>query len=108
MSRQKDVHVPSVQDFPQTVARSLLFVVIDLHPLSWSLLGGPPPPAIPNEYENPAINKAPTTSLPITDFIDILTVFLNAHMASRWGNDVVVYGASAGRSYVMNWHGVYD
>jgi hypothetical protein len=93
---------PTGSRLPSSIPPSLLFLIIDLHPLSWSLLAQPPAPAIDDNIA--LVNKAPATSLPIQDFLNALTVFLNAHLASAWGNDVVVYGASAGKSLVGKAH----
>jgi hypothetical protein len=82
-------------DFPTTVPISTLFLILDIHPLSWSLLATQPPAL---EHPTPLINKAPTTALSLSEFVTSLMVFLNAHVASRWGNEVVVYAATAGRA----------
>ena len=91
---------PSTSKIPTSIPPSLLFLILDLHPLSWSLLAQPPAPPIGDHIA--LVNKAPGTSLSINDFLNALTVFLNAHLASAWGNDVVVYGATAGKSSVVN------
>ncbi|ORY26813.1 TFIIH subunit Tfb4/p34 [Naematelia encephala] len=83
--------------YPETTPASLLLVILDLHPLSWSILASAAPPPLPAD----ATHKAPNTSLSLTEFINILVVFLNAHLAVRWGNQVVVYGASAGTSKLL-------
>jgi transcription initiation factor TFIIH subunit 3 len=60
---------------------SVLLVILDLHPLSW------------------AISADPTTTddpLPIDRALNELLVFLNAHLACKWGNELVVYVAMAG------------
>ena len=86
--------------FPETVHPSLLLLVLDLHPLSWSLLSSlsaaPPDPTTPA-----FLAKVPVSPLALTEFITNIIVFLNAHLASRWGNKVVVYGASAGKSRLL-------
>lgn len=81
--------------WPKTSPPSLLIAVVDLHPLSWSLLSSLSPGAAPETGEK---DKAPVSPITITEFATILMVFLNAHLASRWGNEVVVYGASAGKA----------
>ena len=84
---------------PPTTPPSTLFLVLDIHPLSWSILSGPPPP---NDLEpGTTLAKAQPTSLHLSEFLDVLMVFLNAHLASRWGNEVVVFAATAGRAYVL-------
>jgi len=88
---------PHSRPWPATSPPSLLIAIIDLHPLSWSLLGslsGPPMPSTPDGEKE----KAPIGPITLTDFATILMVFLNAHLASRWGNEVVVYGAMPGKA----------
>ncbi|KAK8850730.1 hypothetical protein IAR55_004650 [Kwoniella newhampshirensis] len=85
--------------YPTTTPPSVLLVILDIHPLSWSLLAAPPPaPPFP---QNHAIDLAGASPMTLPDFVTILMVFLNAHLASRWGNEVVVYGASAGRAKLL-------
>ncbi|KAK1923302.1 TFIIH subunit Tfb4/p34 [Papiliotrema laurentii] len=84
---------------PPAIPPSTLFLILDIHPLSWSLLASDPPP---NDMEpGTTLAKAPPTALSISHFLDILLVFLNAHLASRWGNEVVVFAATAGRSSLL-------
>ncbi|WRT70912.1 uncharacterized protein IL334_007911 [Kwoniella shivajii] len=85
--------------YPKTTPPSVLLVILDIHPLSWSLLSSPPP--LPPFTEHPGIDKAQATPMSLPDFVTILMVFLNAHLASRWGNEVVIYGASAGRAKLL-------
>ncbi|WWC92533.1 uncharacterized protein L201_007492 [Kwoniella dendrophila CBS 6074] len=91
--------VTDYKSYPKTTPPSVLLVILDIHPLSWSLLSSPPP-AIPYP-EHPAIDKAQATPMTLPDFVTLLMVFLNAHLASRWGNEVVIYGASAGRAKLL-------
>ncbi|KAL1412483.1 RNA polymerase II transcription factor B subunit 4 [Vanrija albida] len=84
--------------WPQTSPPSLLIAVVDLHPLSWSLLSSLSPSPGPETGEK---DKAPVSPITVTEFATILMVFLNAHLASRWGNEVVVYGASAGKAVLL-------
>lgn len=74
------IDVPDEEGLPTTLSPSLLLLVLDIHPLSWSILA---------EGESP---------LPVDQFVNTLMVFLNAHLCARWGNDIVIYGASAERS----------
>ncbi|WVW80661.1 hypothetical protein I302_102647 [Kwoniella bestiolae CBS 10118] len=90
---------PDLSSYPKTTPPSVLLVIIDIHPLSWSLLASPPP--LPSVPDQPAIDKAHASPMTLPDFVTILMVFLNAHLASRWGNEVVVYGASAGRAKLL-------
>lgn len=83
---------------PPSSSPSLLFLILDIHPLSWSLLADPP--NLPEERAHHMTHVAPAR-LPIEDFLNVLMVFLNAHLASTWGNEVVVYAATAGRSCVF-------
>ncbi|EKC98819.1 hypothetical protein A1Q2_06922 [Trichosporon asahii var. asahii CBS 8904] len=46
--------------------------------------------------------KAPVSPITLEDFAAVLMVFLNAHLASRWGNEVVVYGALPGSAIDIN------
>jgi transcription initiation factor TFIIH subunit 3 len=59
---------------------SILLVILDLHPLSW---------AISAEPESP-------DPLSIDRALNELLVFLNAHLASKWGNELMVYAAMQG------------
>ncbi|WWC64990.1 uncharacterized protein I303_107604 [Kwoniella dejecticola CBS 10117] len=87
------------KSYPKTTPPSILLVIIDIHPLSWSLLASPPPLApLP---DHPGIDRAQASPMTLPDFVTVLMVFLNAHLASRWGNEVVVYGASAGRAKLL-------
>lgn len=74
---------------------SLLFLILDIHPLSWHLLAQPP---TQSSVDHTSSRTPPLTSLDLSDFLNILMVFLNAHLAARWGNEVVVYAATAGKS----------
>ncbi|RXK37019.1 hypothetical protein M231_05726 [Tremella mesenterica] len=80
---------------------SLLILIVDLHPLSWSLLSIPPSPQPSDPTLSPIIAKSLPSSLTLEEFITQLLVFLNAHLASQWGNRVVVYGVSAGKSRLL-------
>lgn len=96
---------PDPSTYPSVTPPSLLLVILDLHPLSWSLLATPPaePPGVPETTPSGQarlIGRALPTALAASEFITMLLVFLNAHLASRWGNRVVVYGATSGRSCV--------
>ncbi|KAK6906428.1 hypothetical protein I203_100413 [Kwoniella mangroviensis CBS 8507] len=90
---------PDHKSYPKTTPPSILLVILDIHPLSWSLLASPPP--LPSVPDQPIIDKAQATPISLPDFVTLLMVFLNAHLASRWGNEVVVYGASAGRAKLL-------
>ena len=82
---------------PLSTPPSLLILILDLHPLSWSLLASSSTEPILSEPTNTS-HKTPLTLISLTEFVTILVVFLNAHLASRWANEVVVYGAIAGRA----------
>lgn len=93
--------VAQTRPWPKTSPASLLIAIVDLHPLAWSLLANlksPPDTAERGEKEK---EKAPVSPITLEDFATILMVFLNAHLASRWGNEVVVYGALPGSAYVF-------
>ncbi|KIR50747.1 transcription initiation factor TFIIH subunit 3 [Cryptococcus gattii Ru294] len=78
---------------------STLIVILDTHPLSWHLLSHlPPAPPIP---DNKILDTAKSSPTSLHQFITILIVFLNAHLASKWGNEVVVYTASAGKATLI-------
>lgn len=78
---------------------STLILVLDTHPLSWHLLAHlPPAPPLP---DNKILDNATSSPTSLDQFITILTVFLNAHLASKWGNEVVVYTASAGKAELI-------
>jgi transcription initiation factor TFIIH subunit 3 len=102
---------------------SLLLVILDIHPLSWSLLSTESPSSLPaaasdgTNGNGPSASHAgtsasigdtgalaeriPSTPLPLSEFITNLLVFLNAHLASRWGNQVVFFAAAPGRSKLL-------
>lgn len=99
---------------------SILLVILDIHPLSWSLLANPTASTTDASTfkDDSAINllsseadappsrsnvQPPTTSTPLTlsSFITNLLIFLNAHLASRWGNKVVFLVAGPGRSRLL-------
>ncbi|KAL7420927.1 RNA polymerase II transcription factor B subunit 4 [Cryptotrichosporon argae] len=83
------------RDVPATVpSTSLLIAILDLHPLAWSLLSGLSPAAGDTA-------KVPVAPLTLDDFVTNVIVFLNAHLASGWGNEVVVYGATAGKAVML-------
>jgi len=81
----------TIPQHPPTIPPSILLLIIDLHPLSWSLLSQPPPP-------NEEGDKIKNASIDLQGFLNVLMVFLNAVLASSGGNQVVVYGATSGRS----------
>lgn len=84
--------------WPTSTPPALLIAVVDLHPLAWSLLSNlQPTPGSPGHEKE----KAPIAPLTLGEFATNLMVFLNAHLASRWGNDVVVYGATAGTAVLL-------
>jgi transcription initiation factor TFIIH subunit 3 len=99
--------------FPRSIPPSLLILILDIHPLSWSLLSSPTQtdeddeddpliPKPPVEGLNTApVKKVPISPISLPEFINILLVFLNSHLASRWGNRVVVFAASAGKSKLL-------
>lgn len=97
----------TIPEYPSSTPPSILLLILDLHPLSWSLLAQPPP-ADPGssggsgggDAGTALENKVPYTSLSLDDFLNVLLVFLNAVMASSGANQVAVYGATAGRAYV--------
>lgn len=87
--------------WPTSSPPSLLIAILDLHPLSWSLLSKLVPGSeeeAPEKAEKGEKEKAPIGPITLQEFATILMVFLNAHMASRWGNEVVVYGALPGKA----------
>ena len=95
----------------KTTPPSLLLVILDIHPLSWSLLASPSADptesssnlvtAVHPEGPSPLSDKIPQTSLQLSEFITTLLVFLNAHLASRGGNQVGLFAAAPGRSRLL-------
>jgi len=81
-----------VPEYPSSIPPSLLLLILDLHPLSWSLLSQPAPPTA----DGSKIANAP---LELNGFLNVLMIFLNSVLASSGSNQVVVYGATSGRSY---------
>ncbi|ORX40919.1 TFIIH subunit Tfb4/p34 [Kockovaella imperatae] len=74
---------------------SLLLLILDVHPTSWSILSSGSRTA--KELEGSAtISRAPVQSLGLAEFLNTLMIWLNAHLAARWGNEVVVFAAGAG------------
>lgn len=78
---------------------STLILILDTHPLSWHLLSHLPP--APPAPDNKVLDTAKSSPTSLHQFITILIVFLNAHLASKWGNEVVVYTASAGKATLI-------
>lgn len=96
----------TIPEYPHSIPPSVLLLILDLHPLSWSLLSQPPPPnADPGQGSS---SKVPYASIRLEEFISVLMIFLNAVLASGGGNQVVVYGATSGRSYVYYTTGDWD
>lgn len=106
--------------FPKTTPPALLILILDIHPISWSLLSNPAPAPTAGSTNGtngdptgsstsssaggpPATlaSKLPIQAISLPDFLPVLLVFLNSHLASRWGNRVVVFAASAGRSKLL-------
>jgi transcription initiation factor TFIIH subunit 3 len=83
----------TIPEYPTSIPPSILLLILDLHPLSWSLLSQPPP-------QTEEGDKIKNASIDLGGFLNVLMVFLNAVMASSGGNQVVVYGATSGKSYV--------
>lgn len=85
---------------PATSPPALLIAIVDLHPLAWSLLAnlGPAAQAAAAADGDKKKDPAPISPITLSEFATILMVFLNAHLASRWGNEVIVYGATAGKA----------
>lgn len=81
----------TIPQYPTTIPPSILLLILDLHPLSWSLLSQSPPPTEEGD-------KIKNASINLGEFLNVLMVFLNAVLASSGGNQVVVYGATSGRS----------
>ncbi len=72
---------------------SLLLVILDLHPISWALSANQP------QANGSSGDAAAQEALSLTDALSQVLVFLNAHLASRWANELVVHAAmSGGRS----------
>jgi transcription initiation factor TFIIH subunit 3 len=88
----KDLTQDTIPEYPPSIPPSILLLILDLHPLSWSLLAQLPPTDEGDKIKNASIN--------LSEFLNSLMVFLNAVLASSGGNQVVVYGATSGRSYV--------
>lgn len=68
---------------------TILLVILDLHPLSWAISADP---------SNTSTNTPSYDSgtLDLDTALNELLVFLNAHLAGRWGNELMVYVAMAG------------
>lgn len=62
---------------------SVLLVILDLHPLSWAISADPEAQGAQGEV------------MDVDEALGELLVFLNAHLASKWGNELMVYGAMA-------------
>lgn len=98
-------------DAAATQKPALLIVILDLHPLAWHLLAQPPDPAFvesANETAGPVTARATIAPLKLEEFVTVLMVFLNAHLAMKSGNRVVVFGASGRGSSVLSqgrWEG---
>jgi hypothetical protein len=88
---QQETKVP---EYPSSIPPSLLLLILDLHPLSWSLLEQPPPKTEDG-------SKIANSPLDLNGFLNVLMIFLNSVLASSGSNQVVVYGATSGRSYVL-------
>ncbi|KAJ9095731.1 hypothetical protein QFC20_006598 [Naganishia adeliensis] len=67
---------------------SVLLIILDFHPLSWAMSA------------DPAASSDPLT---IDRALNELLVFLNAHLACKWGNELVVYVAMAGGRSRPRW-----
>ena len=97
-------------DYPNATPPSLLLLILDLHPLSWSLLSNPPPEQLAGETDSHGHGEGATrlqtraaeTSLRFEEFINVLMVFVNSVLASSGSNQVVIYGATSGKSYVTH------
>lgn len=97
-----------VPDYPTSIPSSLLLLILDLHPLSWSLLSNPPPTPLDGDVETHGHvegvtrlqARAKETSLKLEEFINVLMVFVNSVLASSGSNQVVIYGATSGKSFV--------
>lgn len=68
---------------------SVLLVILDLHPLSWAASAAGDP-----EDQNGTDTERDTITLDRA--LNELLVFLNAHLALKWGNELMVYVAMAG------------
>lgn len=62
---------------------SVLLVILDLHPLSWAISADPEA-------------QSGSDVLDVDTALNELLVFLNAHLALKWGNELMVYVAMAG------------
>lgn len=60
---------------------SILLIILDLHPLSWAIS---------------ADSESSSDPLSIDRALNELLVFCNAHLASKWGNELMVYVAMQG------------
>jgi transcription initiation factor TFIIH subunit 3 len=99
MAPQPPAPVAQSRPWPAASPPALLIAIIDLHPLAWSLLSSlAPGPEPVHTHADKEKEKAPISPISLEEFVTILMVFLNAHLASRWGNEVVVYGATAGKA----------
>ncbi len=79
---------------------SVLLLIIDIHPISWAISSDPLHNVSSKSQIDPNGSsatsdgtRADTLDLPAA--LDQLLVFLNAHLAMKWGNELVVYVAMA-------------
>lgn len=96
-----DEAVKGIDDNP-----SILLAILDLHPLSWSRESQDQNGASMSATNgNGASNgngtsadagEGPGNFLSLDAFLNQLLVFLNSHLAMKWGNELVVYAALAG------------
>ncbi|KAJ9114771.1 hypothetical protein QFC22_005647 [Naganishia vaughanmartiniae] len=63
---------------------SILLVILDLHPLSWA------------SSADTSQQTGTTDTITLDRALNELLVFLNAHLALKWGNELMVYVAMAG------------
>lgn len=77
---------PPLDDSP-----SILLLILDIHPLSWSLSANPP-----SKTEAPTVTSTGSSSLSFDRALNDLLVFMNSHLALKYGNELVVYIAMEG------------
>lgn len=77
---------------------TVLLLIIDIHSVSWSISSDPAlnVPAVPSKDDGITDTSWVPDTLTLQEAMDQLLVFMNAHLAMRFGNELVVYAAMEG------------